>query len=305
MSAPGHTSPIREETFENLQLNAGIFLKNFDYSSIADATALKTAIASAITAGTTLLGATRGGGSFVVTREVREAEVDGKRYGFVGDKFVDSCDARLSTTLIEMTAQNVVDAFGSATASTSGRKTTIKLGTAIGSSAYINSLCWVGDLADGRMVLISLDNALNTADFNLTFTDKGEGTLPVEFHAHQDDVNDYDYAPFEIVYFEPDGTADSFTVSSAAGTNVGGTVLTTTNSLSSGQHYVYKIGNASTAPSIGYREEPDYTWTEWDGVSEINVGASANGKKATIAVVNSSKKVVKLSGAVVLAVKTA
>ena len=202
MGAPGNTSPIREETFENLQLNAGIFIKNFDYSSISDATALKTAIASAVTAGTNLLGATRGGGSFVVTRTIREAEVDGKRYGFVGDKYVDSVDARLSTTLIEMTAQNVVDAFGSATATTSGKKTTIKLGTAIGTSAYMDSLCWIGDLADGRMVLISLDNALNTADFNLTFTDKGEGTLPVEFHAHQDDVNDYDYAPFEIVYFD-------------------------------------------------------------------------------------------------------
>lgn len=302
--APGMTSPIRTETFENLQLNAGIFLKNFDYSSIADAAALKTAIASAIAAGTNILGATRGGGSFVATRELRTPDADGKRYPFVGDKFVDSVDARLSTTLIEMTAQNVKDAFGSAEITTSGKKSTIKLKTAIGTEDYLTSLCWIGDLADGRLVLISLDNALNTADFNLTFTDKGEGTLPVEFHAHQGDVLDYDYAPFEIVYFEPDGTAESFTVTSAAGTNVGDTALSTTNSLSSGQHYVYKVGNASTAPSIGYREEPDYTWTEWDGSSEINVGASANGKKATIAVVNASKKVVKLSGAVVLAVKT-
>ena len=43
-SAPGLTSPIRKETFENLQLNAGIFIKNLDYSSIADAEALKAAI---------------------------------------------------------------------------------------------------------------------------------------------------------------------------------------------------------------------------------------------------------------------
>ena len=214
-------------------------------------------------------------------------------------------DAQLSTTLIEMTAQNVVDAFGSATATTSGKKTTIKLGTAIDTNNYITSLCWVGDLADGRLVLISLDNALNKADFNLTFTDKGEGTLPVEFHAHQNDVADYDYAPFEIVYFEPDGTADSITVTSTAGTSVGDTALSTTNSLTAGQHYVYKVGNGSTAPSIGYREEPDYTWTEWDGSSEINVGASANGKKATVAVINGQKKVVKVSGAITLAVKTA
>lgn len=205
MAAPGHTSAIRNETFENLQLNAGIILKDCDYSSIANAGALKTAIAAAVsgTSGAlgTLVGATRGGGSFTVSREMRSPEVDGKRYGFVGDTFVDSVEAQLSTTLIEMTPENLVAAFGSATATTSGAKTTIKLGTAIDTDDYLTNICWVGDLADGRYVLICVKNALNQADFTLTWTDKGEGTLPVEFHAKQADVNDYDYAPFEIVYF--------------------------------------------------------------------------------------------------------
>lgn len=202
MGAPGLTTPLRSETFENLQLNAGIFIKNLDYSSIADATALKTAIAAAITAGTTILGATRGGGTFVVTREIREPEIDGRRYSFKGGKYVDSADARLTTTLVEMTADNLVMALGGATATTSGKKTTIKMHTAIQDADYISSLTWFGDLADGRMVAITLKNALNTADLSLTFTDKGEATLPVELHAHQASVSDYDEAPFEIVFFD-------------------------------------------------------------------------------------------------------
>lgn len=202
MSAPGHTTPLREETFENLQLNAGIFIKNLDYSSIADASALKTAIAAAITAGTNIIGATRGGGSFVVSREIREPDIDGRRYPFKGGKFVDSADAHLATTLVEITAANLVMALGGATATTSGKKTTIKLHTAIQSSDYIDTLTWFGDLADGRLVAITLKNALNTSDLNLTFTDKGEGTLPIELHAHQANVNDYDEAPFEIVFFD-------------------------------------------------------------------------------------------------------
>lgn len=201
MSAPGHTTPLREETFENLQLNAGIFIKDFDYTSITSATALKTAIAAAITAGTGLLGATRGGGSFTVTREIRTPEVDGKRYGYKGDSFVDSCDAQLSTTLIEITPENLVTALPGASKTTSGAKTTITLNTAIDTDDYLTNICWIGDLADGRYVLICLKNALNQADLSLTFTDKGEGTLPVEFHAKQASVNDYDTAPFEIVYF--------------------------------------------------------------------------------------------------------
>lgn len=201
MAAPGSTSPLRNETFDNLQLNAGIFLKDFTYNDVADAAALKTAIASAITAGTKLLGATRGGGTFTVTREMRTPEIDGMRYNFKGGNFVDSVDAYLSTTVVEVTAQNFATLLGGS-ATTSGKKTTIKMQTAIGDEDYLTNICWVGDLSDGRLVLICLKNALNTADFSLTFTDKGEGTLAVEFHACQDEVNDYDEAPFEVVFFD-------------------------------------------------------------------------------------------------------
>lgn len=203
MGAPGNTSPIRSETFENLQLNAGIFLLDLDYSSIADATALKTAIASAVTAGTGILGATRGGGTFTVTREMRTPEVDGMRYPFKGSDFVDSVDAFLSTTLIEVNSNNFKKLLASGSSTTSGKKTTVKMRTAIDPDTdYIEHLQWVGDLADGRLVMIELDNAINTADFSLTFTDKGEGTLAAEFHARQAEVTDYDYAPFRVVFFD-------------------------------------------------------------------------------------------------------
>lgn len=205
MSAPGSTNALRSETFDNLQLNAGIFLKDLNYSSVTDSDALKTAIANIIDGGSSpigeLIGATRGGGTFTVTREIRTPEIDGIRYKFKGGDFVDSVDAYLSTTLVEITPENIT-ALLAGTATTSGKKTTIKMGTAITTDDYLTNICWVGDLADGRLVLICLKNAINTADFSLTFTDKGEGTLAVEFHATQADVNDYDEAPFEIVYFD-------------------------------------------------------------------------------------------------------
>lgn len=203
MSAPGMTSPIRAGAFDSLQLNAGIFLMNLDYSSIADAAALKTAIAAAVTAGTTILGVTRGGGSFTVTRETRTPEVDGMRYPFKGSDFVDSADAYLSTTLLEVNSDNFKRLLASGDATTSGKKTTVTMRTAIDPDTdYITHLAWVGDISDGRMVLIELDNAINTADFSMTFTDKGEGTLAAEFHARQSSVLDYDNAPFRVVFFD-------------------------------------------------------------------------------------------------------
>ena len=303
MAAPGHTTALRSETFQKLQLNAGIFLKDFDYSSITDATALKTAIVTAVQSGTGLIGATRGGGTFTATREIRTPEIDGMRYGFKGSDFVDSADAYLSTTAVEITPENFAILLGGE-ATVSGLKTTVKMKTELGDDAYLNNLCWVGDLADGRYVLIKLDNAINTSDFTFTFTDKGEGTIAVEFHARQEHVDDYDYAPFEVVFFETTGTMGEITVTSAAGTSVGSTALTTTNTLASGESYVYKIGTSSTAPTAVYHETPDYTWTTWDGSSDLLVGTSANGKKATVAVINSNAKFVK-SGTVTLAVKTA
>ena len=93
--------------------------------------------------------------------------------------------------------------LGTGDSSTSGKKTTVTMHTAIDPDTdYIDHLAWVGDLADGRLVLIELDNAFNTADFSLSFTDKGEGTMAFEFHARQDDVNDYDNAPFRAVFFD-------------------------------------------------------------------------------------------------------
>lgn len=202
MAAPGMTSPIRSEAFENLQLNAGIFLVNLNYSNIADADALKQAIKTAVAAGTDILGVTRGGGSFTVTREARTPEVDGMRYPFKGADFIDSADAYLSGTLLEVNPENFKRLLGSGDVTTSGQKTTIEMHTAIDPETdYINKLCWVGDIANGDLVLIELDNAFNTADFNLTFTDKGEGTMTFEFHARQADVMDYDKAPFRVVFF--------------------------------------------------------------------------------------------------------
>lgn len=207
MSAPGMTSPIRAEAFDNLQLNAGVFLVDFDHSNIADSTALKTAIKTAIATPSNILGVTRGGGSFVVTRETRTPEVDGVRYPFKGSDFVDSADAYLSGTILEVNPLNWKRLMATGEYTTSGKKTTLTFHTAVDPDTdYIDHLAWVGDLADGRTVLIELDNAFNTADFNFTFADKNEGTLPFEFHARQDSVDDYDYAPFRVIFFDNPST---------------------------------------------------------------------------------------------------
>lgn len=197
---------VRPQTFERLQLNAGAFLKNFDLSTYTEYSALEEALFGAIKDGTKALGATRGGGTFTATPTMRSIEADGKRYEFKGSTVIDTWDIKLTATLMEITPDNFVLALGTAEktedkAFTVGKKTTIKLRTNIEDGDYIQNLVWFGNTSKG-LVAIVLDNALNNTGVTLTFSDKGEGTLPVEFHAYQNTVENNEYAPCAIYFFD-------------------------------------------------------------------------------------------------------
>lgn len=199
-------TPVRPQTFENLQLNAGAVLKDFDVSIYTDYDALEEALFAALKDSTKALGATRGGGTFTASPTMRSVEVDGKRYEFKRSTVIDVWDIKLATTLLEITPDNFVIALGTAEKTeensfTKGKKTTIKLRTNIEDGDYIKNLVWFGNTSKG-FVAIALDNALNNTGVTLTFSDKGEGTLPVEFHAYQDTVENNEYAPCAIYYFD-------------------------------------------------------------------------------------------------------
>jgi hypothetical protein len=197
---------VRPQTFERLQLNAGAFLKNFDLSTYTEYNALEEALFAAIKDGAKTLGATRGGGTFTASPTMRSIEADGKRYEFKGSTVIDAWDIKLTATLMEVTPDNFMLALGTAEKTedksfTTGKKTAIKLRTNIEDSDYIQNLVWFGNTSKG-LVAIVLDNALNNTGVTLTFSDKGEGTLPVEFHAYQDTAENNEYAPCAIYFFD-------------------------------------------------------------------------------------------------------
>lgn len=198
------TTGLRASTFENLQLNAGMFLTNFDYSTATDAATLGALLKTERekTSGSALIGATRGGGTFVCTPNTRSIEADGKREAWKGSSVNDGWTIKLTTTLLEINADNLKRSFGTADVTDTEKKHTIKIRTDIKDADYIDSLVWVGDTSKGY-VLIAIKNALNTAGATLTWTDKGEGTIPVEFTAHQDGLETDGYAPCEVIFFDP------------------------------------------------------------------------------------------------------
>lgn len=92
------------------------------------------------------------------------------------------------------------------------------------------------------------------------------------------------------------GELKEITVESAAGTASGDTALTLTYTPGTGESYVYKVG--TTAPEIGYGAVPDYSWTAWDGTSDIT---AQTGKKITVASVGAGGRVVAAGSATVTA----
>lgn len=197
----------RPDTFKNLQLNAGIFLVNFDYSAVKTKEQLIKAIETAVKDEKKILGATKGGGSFACTPTIRKIEVDGMRNAVVGSQVIDEWQVKLSTTLTELTPSNLEIAFttGEATTSTDGI-TTLKIKSDLNNNDYVDKLCWIGDLSDGRYILINITKALNTVGATLTFADKGEGSIPVEFTAHQEGIFS-EYLPVEVIFLGTKATA--------------------------------------------------------------------------------------------------
>lgn len=193
----------RAEGFKHVLLNVGALFKDFDYSEIKTTTALKEALVAALADETKCMGMTRGGGSFTTTREMRQIEADGLRYRYVGDTLTDSVDASLNFTFIEFAPKNLKMGLTAADAVTDGEKTTIKPRTLIKTGDYLKNLVLATDLSNGGVMLIAFKNALNVANFTVTYTDKGEATYPLELHPYQDNLDDFDTAPYEIVIFEP------------------------------------------------------------------------------------------------------
>lgn len=193
---------LTPKSFENMQLDAGAFFVGLDVSSVTKNTTAEEfaeILQAGVEAGKSL-GATTGGGSFQATPEVRQIEADGMRSPIIGSTVFDSWEVKLTTTLKEITKENL--AYSLATSEVDPETGAIVINNSLLPEHYIKTMGWAGRILDGRLLYIEIQNALNIVGTNLTFTDKGEGTIAVEFRAHQADLEKMQYAPCKIYYFE-------------------------------------------------------------------------------------------------------
>lgn len=186
----GIATVIPASTFEELQLDAGVLLNNFDpersSSPISDSD-----IICATTGGITV--------SCVPTYSDFGADIDNCPNNTKELKHLDAWDCKITTTAVSISEDMFRLALGAASPSSvgsgSGRKYVPNKNLNV--STDYQDVWWVGDLADGSLVAAKLINALSTGGFSLKTTKNNKGQLSIELTGHVS-INAQDTMPMEF-----------------------------------------------------------------------------------------------------------
>lgn len=182
----GKFTKIPENTFKELQLDAGVLLKTFDPATAAEPD--DAAIICATTGGISA--------SCVPTYSDMGADVDNCPNNMLELKKLDSWDCKMSFTALAISAEGIKLALGAANISENKIIPRRDLET-----TDFSDIWWVGDRADGGMAAICLKNALSTGGFSLQTTKNGKGQLSIELTGHVS-INAQDEMPMEFYVME-------------------------------------------------------------------------------------------------------
>lgn len=188
----GKFTTIPQNTFEGLQMDAGVILKTFDPANpIAPA---DEDIVCATTGGINV--------SCVPTFSDLGEDIDNVPAAMKELKHLDSWECKMSFTSLGTTAESIRLALGAAdinatTGAIIPRRELLQ--------TDFTDLWWVGDRADGGMVACKLKNALSTSGFSLQTSKNGKGQVTVELTGHVA-LADQNTMPMEFYSADPTET---------------------------------------------------------------------------------------------------
>ena len=190
---------IPENTFQNIQLNAGVLLSSFTPSS-------------ATVSDEAIIGATTGGINFTATPTYIDfgEDIDNCPKNMKELKKLDSWEVKCSGTFVTVDTAVAKSLIGAADIGTSDTtKVTPRNDLA---QADFSDIWIVGDYSDkngatnGGFVAIHMMNALSTGGFQIQTADKAKGQFAFEYTAHYS-MSAQDTVPFEV--YVKAGTAEA------------------------------------------------------------------------------------------------
>ena len=186
----GRFTRIPEDTFEQIQTDAGILLKTFDPATpnnVSDED-----IICPTTGGITA--------SCLPTYSDMGKDVDNAPENVKELKRLDGWACTMSFTSLGTSAESIRLALGAADVTADTGKIVPRRSL---KQTDFSDIWWVGDRADGGLVAIKLINALSTGGFSLQSTKGGKVQISVELTGHVS-VKDQDTMPMEFYSMEPD-----------------------------------------------------------------------------------------------------
>ena len=179
---------VPSDTFEKLQLNAGILVKTFTPATgvIGD-----------------ILGATTGGIQFNSNPTFTDfgADIDNVPNNMKELKHLDQFDPQMSGTFLTCTPALAKSLVGAADIDSQDTTKIVPRAELLASD--FTDLWWIGDYSDintgdsAGFLAIHLLNALNTSGFQIQSTKNEKGKLSFEYHGHYS-LASQDTVPFEI-----------------------------------------------------------------------------------------------------------
>ena len=193
----GIATKIPQNTFQGLQLDAGVLLNAFDPTSPA---ITDSAIICATTGGIQI--------SCTPTYSDLGEDVDNCPNNMKELKKLESWDCRVSTSGLGTSTEAIRLSLGAADITAESSKITPRRSL---SQDDFADIWWVGDRADGGLVAVKLINALATAGFTLKTTKNAKGTIAIELTGHVS-INAQDVMPMEFYSLDPAPTVVKYAV---------------------------------------------------------------------------------------------
>lgn len=257
------------DQIDDIQFDTGIFVKDFDIDDFRESI-LEGQVSRV----------TKDSFGINVQRDTVNvlSDLNGVHFDYLEGLVTTKITASVTFTLASMSKEDLAMALGGATID--GDTITVKYAL---DAADFQNVALILPILDGGYVVAELPKALSTGGLSISTSKASVGGLSCTMTGFKS-LADNTIEPIILYRIAASGALDEITVASAAGTAVGDTKLTLSGyTPASGESYVYKVGTTTAAPTIAYHAMPDYTWTAWDGTSDIT---AQTGKKIAVASVN-------------------
>ena len=191
----GRFTVVSTDAFDELQVNAGVLLTDFDPENPYVTPTNDSIIAT-----------TQGGVNPVCKASFEDygADVDNVPNDMMEFKQLTGWTATMSFTTIKFNAENSKLALGAADETALGNGVKVVRPRRDVAQSDFNDVWWVGDKANGGAYAIRLINALSTEGISIQSTKNGKGTMGVTLTGHVS-LKNQNLMPMEIYDIPPQG----------------------------------------------------------------------------------------------------